>query len=160
MTINAVDFLLCCTGVSAVVVSGAWSIRLLLGPAPKRTPSSTTVDRVLDEELSHGESHGETGLNDRLTAFQTARYAPTIRRPRPIDLIPVKELTPGEPGGPRVVPQRVLQPRTRPFSVPRQPPLIPPRKGSSSPPLPKPPQDADIIPFPLKQKRGDTTKKD
>ncbi len=118
------DFLMYCLGASVLLVSGAWAIRLLRRPRPA-APTAEDVRRPM-------------GLQGRLENFQEQRYAP-LRPP-----------TPGEPGGPRVVPPvRVLQPRTKPFSVPRQPP-----------PLKKPSKGDVVVPLPVRLPKDDDTKKE
>lgn len=121
----ALDFLLYCMGTSICMVSGAWAVRIMR--LPKRP-------RPVQEDIPSPQVEGLAG---RLHDFQEQRFAP-LRAP-----------TPGEPGGPRVVPPvRVLQPRSKPIVPPRQPP-----------PLRKP-KDV-VVPFPARQpKDDDPTKKD
>ena len=125
---TAIDFLLYCTGTGVVLVSGAAAVRLIAGSRP-HTVQSKPAPAPKWEPLPDPAAEG---LADRLQAFQTTRFASPIVRRRE-DRPP----TPGEPGGPRVVPPiRTLQPRTRPYSTPVQP---------------KKPDD-NVVPLPMKQR--------
>ncbi len=139
---QAVDFVLYCLGTGLLLLSGGGAVRLMrrerghtpVPPAPKR-PEEPPVN--------------DMGLNDRLRAFQSQRFAsPIIRQQFERDGYTP---SPGEPGGRRVVPPvRAIQPRTKPFSTPRQPPVKPAPKKETS----------NVVPFPQKQVPDDTTKKD
>lgn len=119
---QAVDFVLYCLGASAVLVSSAASIRLVTGgrPAPKPAkPPAPKFEAVPDP--------GD-GLQDRLTAFQSARFAsPIVQRQLSDDAGP---------------PPRFPPVRRAPLPVP------PPRR-------PVPPKEEDnVIPIPLKMRKN------
>ena len=138
---QALDFLLYCGGISGLLVSGAWAVRLVRSPGGGKLPSSSAPTRVGDEPTP-----AEHDLVGRLQAFQTQRYAPIISR-RQVEHVP----SPGEPDGPRVVPPlRAVPPRTRPYSTPRQPTPTRPKQ-----------EPAKVVQLPVKMpKPDDTTKKD
>jgi len=136
---QAVDFLIYCCGIASVLMSLGMTVRLI-----RKQQVPKFVARAPDDEPTTAAN--DVGLVDRLQRFQDARFAPPIiqKQLERAEYVP----SPGEPGGPRrIPPARVLQPRTRPFSTPRQPP---PR-----------PKDANVIPLPVKMPRPeDPTKKD
>ena len=143
----AVDFLLYCTGCSSVLLSVALAARMLMSVRTRKPPAASPPARA-DNDTTTPAEHDLVG---RLEAFQTQRYAPTLRRPV-IDYTP----GPGEPGGPRVIPPKlraVPPPKGRTFSAPKQP-----QKAPTSPPKP---ETSNVVPLPVKMPRpDDTTKKD
>lgn len=72
----AVDFLLYCAGISTVLVSGAGAIRLIIGGkgTTKKEPPAVKREAIMDP--------GTDVLQERLQAFQTARYASPITQRR------------------------------------------------------------------------------
>jgi hypothetical protein len=141
---SATDFLVVCCGVSILICAIASAIRLLGfkgRPEKQELPSF-----MVRPELPPPEPASTVDLVDKLKRFQDTRFAPPIIKQQ----LERGEYVPkqGEPGGRRVVPQKLLRPRS--FSTPRQPPKKPV-------PLQR---EADVIPFPLRQREDSTTKKD
>jgi hypothetical protein len=135
--VGGVDFLLYCAGCGIVLVSSGAAIRLIKGSVSK-APSKAPLPAPAPKWEPVPEPSSE-GLADRLTAFQSARFATPIVRPRALEYAP----TPGEPGSPRVVPP-IRGIRTRAYSTPRQP--TPPKKPAA------PANDSNVVPLPMKMK--------
>jgi hypothetical protein len=145
---SAVDFLLYCCGIGVLLVSAGGAVKLMGIRSGTGKPARVQPAPSPDNDVSPAE-HDLVG---RLEAFQTQRYAPTIRR-APVDYTP----SPGEPGGLRMVPPKLRTPpvvgKGRSFSAPKQPVKVAP-----SPPKP---ETSNVVPLPVKMpKPDDTTKKD